>query len=69
MNAKENLQKNIDLSKMDRSQVNIEKTKPISIWEQIKKSFSAPDLTLDDWEYLESKRGRHSCEKNNRRGF
>lgn len=69
MNAKEKLEKNNDLSEMDQSLINVEKAKPVSIWERIKKSFSAPDLTLEDWEYLESKRGRHSYEKNYRRDF
>ncbi len=69
MNAKTKLQKDNNLTEIDQSLISVEKVKPISIWERIKKSFSSPDLTLEDWEYLESKRCRHYFEKNYRRDF
>lgn len=69
MNAKEKLEQMEGRPELDLSLITIEKAKPLSIWQRLKKSFLGSDLTVRDWEKLESKRNRHYYEENQWRNF
>ncbi len=70
MNAKEKTNTTKDSVELDFSLISVEKATPIRLWQRFKKSFSAPEeLTVRDWERLESKPFRKQCEENQWRNF
>ena len=69
MNTKEKSNNSQAQTELDLSLITLEKTEPISFWERLKKSFSADDLTVRDWERLESKPFRNTREENQWRNF
>ena len=69
MNATEKIEHMEGQPELDLSLITLEKAKPVSIWQRLKKSFSRSDLTIRDWEKLESKRSRHFFDENQWRNF
>ncbi len=69
MNAKEKLKSSQAQPELNLSLITLEKAEPISFWERLKKSFSPADLTVRDWERLESKPFRKTHEENQWRNF
>ncbi|GEM_PF-2224279 len=70
MNAKEKTNTTKDSAALDFSLISLEKATPISLWQRFKKYFSVPEeLTVRDWERLESKPFRKRCEENQWRNF
>lgn len=69
MNAKEKLKSSQAQPELNLSLIPLEKAEPISFWERLKKSLSAADLTVRDWERLESKPFRNTREENQWRNF
>ncbi len=69
MNAKEKTNTTKDSMALDFSLISVEKATPFSLWQRLKKSFFVPELTVRDWERLESKPFRKRCEENQWRNF
>ena len=69
MNANKKTKNVMKDKKLKFSLINLEKVEPVSLWEKLKKSFSAPEATIHEWERIESKPSRHKFEENQWRNF
>lgn len=69
MNANKKTKSVTSDKELNLSLINLEKVEPISLWQKLKKSFSASEPTIHDWERIESKPSRHKFEENQRRNF
>lgn len=69
MNAKQIKTKTASQRDLNLSLIPLEKAERPSLWNRLRTSWSSPDMTLESWQRLETKRGPSSFISNQWRNF